>query len=81
MSTVLAFLENQNFMSPWLTLPLHLLLQVKRGSSFRRKKISMRNKLNDVQAFPDQIKSVLCACSEGKLSWIHFHFASNKAHL
>ena len=41
----------------------------------------MWNKLNDVYAFPDQIKSVLCACSEGKLSWIHFHFASNKAHL
>ena len=50
------------------------------ASSFRRKKFSMRNKLNDVYAFPDQIKSVLCACSEGKLSWKHFHFASNKAH-
>ena len=38
----------------------------------------MRNKLNDVYAFPDQIKSVLRACSEGKLSWIHFHFAKTK---
>ena len=29
---VLAFPENQNFMSLWLsTLPLHLLLEVKRG--------------------------------------------------
>ena len=27
---------------------LHLLLEVKRGSSFRRKKISMCKKLNDV---------------------------------
>ena len=51
------------------------------ASSFRRKKFSMRNKLNDVYAFPDRIKSVLRACSEGKLSWIHFHFASNKAYL
>ena len=41
----------------------------------------MRNKLNDVQAFPDGITAVLRACSEGKLLWIHFHFASNKAHL
>ena len=39
----------------------------------------MRNKLNDVYAFPDRIKSVLCACSEGKLSGIHFHSASKKA--
>ena len=51
------------------------------ASSFRRKKFSMRNKLNDVYAFPDRIKSVLRACSEGKLLWIHFHFASNKANL
>ena len=58
-----------------------LLLQVKQGQQFSQKKITMRNKLNDVQAFPDQIKSVLHACSEGKLSWMHFHFASNKAHL
>ena len=57
---------------------LHLLRQV---SSFRRKKFSMLNKLNDVYAFPDRIKSVFRACSEGKLSWIHFHLASNKAHL
>ena len=55
---------------------LHLLLQVKRASSFRRKKFSMRNKLNDVYAFPDRIKSLL-----GKLSWKHFHLTSNKAHL
>ena len=41
----------------------------------------MRDKLNDVQVFPDRIKSALCACSEGKLSWIHFYFASNKAYL
>ena len=40
----------------------------------------MRNKLNDMQGFPDQIKSVFCACSEEKLSWKHFHFTSNKAH-
>ena len=32
----------------------------------------MRNKLNDVQAFPDRIKAVTRACSEGKLSWIQF---------
>ena len=32
------------------------------ASRFRRKKISMRNKLNDVQAFPDRIKSVLRTC-------------------
>ena len=51
------------------------------SSSFRRKKFSMHNKLNDMQAFPGQIQSVLCTCSEGKLSWIHFHLASNKAHL
>ena len=60
---------------------LHLLLQVKRANSFRRKKFSMRNKLNDVYAFPDRIKSVFRLCSEGKLSWIHFHLASKKAHL
>ena len=41
----------------------------------------MRNKLNDVSAFPDRIKAILRACLEGKLSWIHFHFASKKAHL
>ena len=32
----------------------------------------MRNKLNDAYAFPDRIKSVLRACSEGKLSWNTF---------
>ena len=73
--------ENQNFMLPWLTLPLHLLPQGSEANSFCRKKLSMRNKLNDVQAFPDGITAVLRACSEGKLLWIHFHFASNKAHL
>ena len=41
----------------------------------------MHNKLNDLQAFPDRIKAVLSACSEEKLSWIHFNFAINKAHL
>ena len=56
---VLAFPENQNFMSLWLsTLPLHLLLEVKRGQQFSQKKISTRNKLNDVLVCPDQIKSV-----------------------
>ena len=51
------------------------------AGSFHRKKFSMRNKLNDMYAFPDRIKSILWAYSEGKLSWIHFHFASNQAHL
>ena len=41
----------------------------------------MWNKSNDVQAFPDQLKSVFCPYSEEKISWIHFHFTSNKAHL
>ena len=48
---------------------------------FHRKKISMQNKLNDVHTFPDRMKSAFRACSEGKLSWLHFHLASNKAHL
>ena len=73
--------ENQKFMSSWLTLPLHLLLQVKGDQQFSQKKNSIRSKLNDVQAFPDRIKSVLRACSEGEFSWMHFRFASNKAHL
>ena len=41
----------------------------------------MRNKSNDVSAFPDQIKYVLRACSEGKRSQIHFHFTSKKAYI
>ena len=38
--------ENQNFMSPWLM--LNYCFRLSEASSFRRKKISMLNKLNDI---------------------------------
>ena len=78
---VFALPENQNVMSPWLTLPYIYCFRLSEACSVRRKTFSLHNKLNDVYTFPDRIKSVLCAWSGGKLLWIHFHFASNKVHL